>query len=57
MTVGLLMLLKESIPSGKKAIGEILQLQEDKAKLYHELDLLRRRTSAGRSFMRIVVLR
>ena len=41
LTVGLVMLLKKSIASEKKATGEILQLQEDKAKLYHELDLLK----------------
>ena len=39
MTAGLVMLLKKSIASEKKATGEILQLQEDKAKLCHELDL------------------
>lgn len=35
------MLLKKSIASEKKATSEILQLQEDKAKLCHELDLLK----------------
>ena len=35
------MLMKKSIASEKKATGEILQLQEDKAKLCHELDLLK----------------
>ena len=35
------MLLKKSIASEKKATGEILRLQEDKAKLCHELDLLK----------------
>ena len=35
------MLLKKSIATEKKATGEILQLQEDKAKLCHELDLLK----------------
>ena len=35
----MVMLLKKSIASEKKATGEILRLQEDKAKLYHELDL------------------
>ena len=35
------MLLKKSIASDKKATGEIMQLQEDKAKLWHELDLLK----------------
>ena len=41
LTAGLVMLLKESIASGKKATDKILQLQEDKAKLCHELDLLK----------------
>ena len=41
MTAGLVMLLKKSIASEKKATGEILQHQEDKAKLCHELDLLK----------------
>ena len=41
MTAGLVILLKKSIASEKKATGEILQLQEDKAKLHHELDLLK----------------
>jgi hypothetical protein len=41
LTAGLVKLLKESIASGKKATGKILQLQEDKAKLRHELDLLK----------------
>ena len=31
LTAGLVMLLKKSIASDKKAIGEILQLEEDKA--------------------------
>ena len=35
------MLLKKSIASEKKATSEILQLQEDNAKLCHELDLLK----------------
>src|SRR5215216_3296565 len=35
------MLLKKSIASEKKATDEILQLHEDKAKLCHELDLLK----------------
>ena len=35
------MLLKKSIASEKKAIGEILRRQEDKAKLYHEINLLK----------------
>ena len=41
LTAGLVMLLKKSIASEKKATCEILQLQEDKAKLCHELDLLK----------------
>ena len=41
LTAGLVMLLKKSIASEKKVTGEILQLQEDKAKLCHELDLLK----------------
>ena len=41
LTAGLVMLLKKSIASEKKATGEILQLQEDNAKLCHELDLLK----------------
>ena len=41
LTAGLVMLLKKSIASNKKATGKILQLQEDKAKLYHELNLLK----------------
>ena len=40
LTAGLVMLLKKSIASKKKATSKILQLQEDKAKLYHKLDLL-----------------
>src|SRR3954462_12683597 len=39
LTAGLVMLLKKRIASEKKATGEILQLQVDKAKLCHELDL------------------
>lgn len=45
MTAGLVMLLKKSITLEKKAIGEILQLQEDKAKLCHELDLLKEKNA------------
>ena len=41
LTAGLVMLLKKSIASEKKVTGEILRLQEDKAKLCHELDLLK----------------
>ena len=41
LTAGLVMLLRKSIASGKNAIGEILQLQENKAKLRHDLDLLK----------------
>ena len=45
LTAGLVMLLKKSIASEKKATGEILQLQEDKAKLCHELDLLKEKNA------------
>ena len=41
LTAGLVMLLKKSIASDKKASGEILQLQEVSAKLHHKLDLLK----------------
>ena len=41
MTTGLVMLLKKSIALEKKTTDKILQLQEDKAKLCHELDLLK----------------
>ena len=41
LTAGLVLLLKKSIASEKKAAGEILRLQEDKAKLCHEHDLLK----------------
>ena len=41
MIVGLVMLLKKSIALEKKATGEILQLQEDNAKLRHDLDLVK----------------
>ena len=41
LTAGLVMLLKKSFALAKKATSEILQLQEDKAKLCHELDLLK----------------
>ena len=41
LTAGLVMLLKKSIASEKKAIGEILQLQEDNAELCHEINLLK----------------
>ena len=37
----MVMLLKKSIASEKTATGEILQLQEEKEKLCHELDLLK----------------
>ena len=40
-TAGLVMLLKMSIASDKKATSKILQLQEDEAKLRHELGLLK----------------
>ena len=45
LTAGLVMLLKKSIASEKKATGEILQLQEDKAKLCHEVDLLKEKNT------------
>ena len=45
LTAGLVMLLKKSIASEKKATGEILQLQEDKAKLCHEIDLLKEKNA------------
>ena len=41
LTAGLVMLLKKSIALDKMATGKILQLQEDKAKLCHELHLLK----------------
>ena len=41
LTTSLVMLLKKSIASEKKATDKILQLQEDKAKLFHELNLLK----------------
>ena len=37
----MMMLLKKSIASDKNTTGEILQFPEDKAKLCHELDLLK----------------
>ena len=45
LTAVLVMLLKKSIASEKKATGEILRLQEDNAKLYHELDLLKEKNA------------
>ena len=45
LTASLVMLLKKSIASEKKAIGKILQLQEHKAKLCHELDLLKEKNA------------
>ena len=45
MTAGLVMLLKKSIASEKKATSEILRLQEDKAKLCHEIDLLKEKNA------------
>ena len=41
LTAGLVMLLKKSIVSEKNVTGKILQLQEHKAKLFHELDLMK----------------
>ena len=45
LTAGLVMLLKKSIALEKKATGEILRLQEDKAKLCHEIDLLKEKNA------------
>ena len=45
LTAGLVMLLKKSIASKKMATSEILQLQEDKAKLCHELNLLKEKNA------------
>ena len=45
LTAGWVMPLKKSIASEKKATGKILRLQEDKAKLYQELDLLKEKTT------------
>ena len=45
LTAGLVMLLKKIIASEKKATGEILRLQEDKAKLCHEIDLLKEKNA------------
>ena len=39
------MLLKKSISSEKKATGEIPLLQEDKAKLCHDIDLLKEKNA------------
>ena len=46
LTTGLVMLLKKSIASEKKATDEILQLLEDKAKLCHELELLKEKNAS-----------
>ena len=45
MTAGLVMLLKKSIASEKKATGEILRLWEDNAKLCHEIGLLKEKNT------------
>ena len=45
LTAGLVMLLKKSIASEKKATSKILRLQEDKAKLCHEIDLLKEKNA------------
>ena len=45
LTADLVMLLKKSIASEKKATDEILRLQEDKAKLCHEIDLLKEKNT------------
>ena len=42
---GLVELLKESIALEKKATSEILRLQEDKAKLCHEIDRLKEKNA------------
>ena len=45
LTAGLVMLLKKSIASEKKVTGKIPRLQEDKAKLCHEIDLLKEKNA------------
>ena len=45
MTAGLVMLLKKSIASEKKATGKILRLRDDNAKLCHEIDLLKEKNA------------
>ena len=45
LTAGLVMLLKKSIASEKKATGEIPRLREEKAKLCHEIDLLKEKNA------------
>ena len=45
LTASLVRLLNKSIASENKATGKILQLQEDKAKLCHELDLLKEKNA------------
>ena len=45
LTAGLVMLLKKSIASEKKATSKILRLQEDKAKLCHEINLLKEKNA------------
>ena len=46
LAAGLVMLLKKSIASEKKATGEILRLREDNAKLYHAIDLLKEKNAS-----------
>ena len=41
----MVMLLKKSIASEKTVTGKILRLQEDKAKLCHEIDLLKEKNA------------
>ena len=57
LTAGLVMLLKKSIASEKKATSEILQLKRDKAKLCHELDLLKEKNDGWKKLHDIVVPR
>ena len=45
LTADLVMLLKKSIASEKKVTSEILRLQEDKAKLCHEIGLLKEKNA------------
>ena len=45
LTACLVILLKKSIASDNKVTGKILQLQEDKAKLCHEIDLLKEKNA------------
>ena len=51
MTVGLVMLLKKSIASEKKATSKIMRLQEDMAKLCHEIDLLKEKNAGWKKLL------